>query len=107
MNHNNLSSLSSTTSLSHLANGPFAAATVNKNTLVTKSYGVSLPLSTELPTNKDKELTEKLQECLKKYAVFETDSELRHRMDVLHRINTLFKDWIQSISMSKVNLNFI
>lgn len=67
-----------------------------------KSYGVSLPLSTDYPTLKDKQLTEKLEETLKKYNVFETDAELRHRMDVLHKINTLYKTWIKEISISKV-----
>jgi poly(A) polymerase Pap1 len=76
----------------------------NKNTV--RSYGVSMPLSVEFPTLKDKELTEKLEEALKKYSVFETDSELRHRMDVLHKINTLFKGWIKDISVSKVSRNF-
>lgn len=68
-----------------------------------KSFGVSLPLSTEYPTLKDKELTDKLEETLRKYNVFETDAELRHRMDVLHKINTLYKNWIKEISISKVN----
>ena len=66
-----------------------------------RSYGVSDPLSTEYPTQKDKELTEKLEETLRKYNVFESDTELRHRMDVLHKINQLFKDWIKQISISK------
>ena len=67
----------------------------------TRSYGVSDPLSVEFPTTKDKELTEKLEETLRKYNVFESDTELRHRMDVLHKINQLFKDWIKQISLSK------
>jgi hypothetical protein len=70
--------------------------------MVTKSYGVSLPLSLEFPTLKDKDLSEKLDETLRKYNVFETESELRHRMDVLHKINTLYKNWIKTISMNKV-----
>jgi poly(A) polymerase Pap1 len=70
----------------------------------TKTYGVSMPLSSEFPTMKDKELTEKLEETLRKYSVFESESELRHRMDVLHKINTLYKDWIKAISIAKVNL---
>lgn len=69
-----------------------------------KSYGISLPLSTDYPTLKDKELTERLGEILKNYNVFETDAELRHRMDVLHKINTLYKNWIKEISISKVFL---
>jgi poly(A) polymerase Pap1 len=69
-----------------------------------KSYGVSVPLSVENPSVKDIELTEKLEETLRKYSVFESDSELRHRMDVLYKINTLFKDWIKNISISKVGI---
>ena len=60
-----------------------------------KSYGVSVPLSCDHPSQKDKELTEKLEETLRRYNVFESDSELRHRMDVLYRINAIFKDWIK------------
>ena len=67
----------------------------------TRSYGVSDPLSVEFPTTKDKELTDKLEETLRKYNVFESDTELRHRMDVLHKINQLFKDWIKQISILK------
>jgi poly(A) polymerase len=66
-----------------------------------RSYGISEPISVEYPTLKDKELTEKLEETLKKYNVFESDTELRHRMDVLHKINQLFKDWIKQISVAK------
>jgi poly(A) polymerase len=69
----------------------------NKN----RSYGVSDPLSVEYPSIKDKELTEKLELELRKHNVFESDSELRHRMDVLHKINQLFKDWIKQISIIK------
>ena len=68
----------------------------------TRSYGVSVPLSIESPSSKDRELTERLEETLKKFQVFESDSELRHRMDVLHKINALFKEWIKRVSISKV-----
>lgn len=92
--------MSSNSSSSNLV---YTASSVNGSDkmMATKSYGVSVPLSTEYPTLKDKELTDKLEETLKKYSVFESDSELRHRMDVLHKINSLFKDWIKKISMSK------
>ena len=86
------------------SNNNSKSTTDNRNS--TRSYGVSMPLSVEYPTLKDKELTDKLEEALKKYSVFETDSELRHRMDVLHKINTLFKGWIKDISVSKVSQNF-
>ena len=86
------------------SNNNSKSTTDNRNP--TRSYGVSMPLSVEYPTLKDKELTDKLEEALKKYSVFETESELRHRMDVLHKINTLFKGWIKDISVSKVSQNF-
>ena len=88
------SSMSSSSHLATLNGGDKSTAP--------RTYGVSQPLSSEHPTLKDKELTEKLEETLRKYSVFESDSELRHRMDVLHRINSLFKEWIKTISISKV-----
>lgn len=66
-----------------------------------RSYGVSVPLSSDYPTQKDKELTDKLEENLRRYDVYESDSELRHRMDVLYRINALFTDWIKKTSINK------
>ena len=89
---------------SNSSSSVYTASSVNgsdRMMATTKSYGVSVPLSTEYPTLKDKELTDKLEETLKKYSVFESDSELRHRMEVLHKINSLFKDWIKKISVSK------
>jgi poly(A) polymerase len=73
----------------------------NKSDVINRSYGVSPPLSTDFPNTIDKKLTHRLEECLRKYNVFESDTELRHRMDVLHKINTLYKSWIKQISMSK------
>jgi poly(A) polymerase Pap1 len=70
--------------------------------MVTRSYGVSLPLSVDYPTLKDKDMSEKLDETLRKYCVFETDMEYRHRMEVLQKINTLYKNWIRTISINKV-----
>jgi hypothetical protein len=80
-----------------------SASTASFTNLI-RSYGVSVPLSSDFPTTKDKELTEKLEETLRKFSVFESDSELRHRMDVLYKINSLFKDWIKKISISKVRV---
>jgi poly(A) polymerase len=67
-----------------------------------KAYGVSEALSTKPPDQKDIELTKRLEECLRNYDVFESESELQHRMNVLHKINILFKDWIKQILLSKV-----
>ena len=73
----------------------------SERSMYSKSYGVTETISTKYPSLKDKELTDKLEETLRKYSVFESDSELRHRMEVLHKINSLFKDWIKKISVSK------
>ncbi len=67
-----------------------------------KSYGVSVPLSCDHPAQKDLDLTAKLEDTLRRYNIFETDSELRHRMDVLYKVNGLFKDWIRRVSVNKV-----
>ena len=92
------------TSSSNLNNSKMSGQENSKSS--SKTYGISMPLSTDYPTLKDKELTEKLEESLKKYNVFESESELRHRMNVLHKINTLFKDWIRTITISKVKKIF-
>lgn len=98
----NASTSSSNLNNSSNSSNSGSGAKMNENKSNTnKTYGVSMPLSTDYPTLKDKELTEKLEESLKKYNVFESESELRHRMNVLHKINTLFKDWIRTITISK------
>jgi poly(A) polymerase len=66
-----------------------------------KAYGVSVAVSMKPPDPKDVDLTKKLEEHLKQYNVFESESELRHRMDVLHKINGFFKEWIKKISILK------
>jgi poly(A) polymerase len=71
---------------------------------VNRSFGVSPPLNTDLPTPRDKEITAKLEESLRKYGVFESDSELGHRMDVLHKINTLYRGWIKHVSIKFKNM---
>ena len=67
-----------------------------------KSNASSEVVSLKGPDEKENELTKKLEETLRNYNVFESDSELRHRMEVLQKINTLFKDWIRTISINKV-----
>lgn len=94
----------SNTSSSNLSNVFANGGCGDGKSLTQKTWGVSVPLSTEYPSLKDKELTERLESDLRRTSnVFESDSELRHRMDVLHKINTLFKNWIKEISISKVN----
>lgn len=75
---------------------------MSTSTSSNKAYGVSAPLSTNPPDQKDIELTKRLEEFLRNFDVFESESELQHRMNVLHKINILFKEWIKQISLSKV-----
>ncbi|KAH7722431.1 poly(A) polymerase gamma-like protein [Aphelenchoides avenae] len=65
-------------------------------------YGVSQPICTKSPTERDLRLTKELDECLKSYHVFETEEELQQRLDVLRRINALVKQWVKKVSEGKV-----
>ena len=70
-----------------------------------KNYpGVTSPISLDLPKPIDIKLTNKLEETLRPYGVFESDEELAHRMEVLYKINTLVKNWIKEVSRQKNNI---
>jgi poly(A) polymerase Pap1 len=69
---------------------------------IMKVFGVTEPVSTKGPDPKDIEMTKKLEEGLKQFNVLESESDLRHRMEVLSKISSLFKEWIKKISISKV-----
>lgn len=66
-----------------------------------KSYGITSPISLAEPKPNDIVLTKALEETLKPYGVFESEEELQHRMVVLAKLNTLVKQWIIDISLSK------
>ncbi|CAH3147913.1 unnamed protein product, partial [Porites lobata] len=66
-----------------------------------KSYGITSPISLAEPKSNDIALTKALEETLKPYGVFESEEELQHRMVVLAKLNTLVKQWIIDISLSK------
>ncbi|KAM7451288.1 hypothetical protein ABFA07_000976 [Porites harrisoni] len=66
-----------------------------------KSYGITSPISLAEPKPNDIALTKALEETLKPYGVFESEEELQHRMVVLAKLNTLVKQWIIDISLSK------
>ncbi|KAL9954867.1 hypothetical protein ACROYT_G042452 [Oculina patagonica] len=51
--------------------------------------------------SQDIAITKALEESLKPYGVFETEEELQHRIVVLGKLNTLVKQWIIDISLSK------
>ncbi|XP_015757306.1 PREDICTED: poly(A) polymerase type 3-like [Acropora digitifera] len=66
-----------------------------------KAYGITAPISMAGPKPEDILFTEALEESLKSYGVFESEDELHHRMVVIAKLNTLVKQWIIDISLSK------
>ncbi|XP_061164398.1 poly(A) polymerase beta-like [Saccostrea echinata] len=70
----------------------------------TKNYpGITSPISLEGPKPLDLKLSEKLEEAMRPHGVFESEAEMSHRMEVLHKINTLVRDWIKDVSRQKNN----
>jgi len=67
----------------------------------TKNLGMTAPISTTFPDEKDVELTNQLQEALEPHGCFESEEELNHRMDVLSRLNDLVRKWIREVSVQK------
>ncbi|CAD5229806.1 unnamed protein product [Bursaphelenchus xylophilus] len=65
-------------------------------------FGVSQPICTKPPTEKDNELTSKLNDCLSSFNVFESQEELQKRLDVLRKINALVRQWVMMASEGKV-----
>lgn len=58
-------------------------------------------ISTAEPRPEDFVLTRELEESLKPFNVFETESELNHRMEILAKLNTLVKEWVRDVSISR------
>uniref|UniRef100_A0A4W6DAL5 Poly(A) polymerase n=1 Tax=Lates calcarifer TaxID=8187 RepID=A0A4W6DAL5_LATCA len=64
-----------------------------------KRYGITDPISEDLPNQADFIQTRKLTDCLKSYGVFEDDLELQHRYDikVVKKLELLFKEWLKEM----------
>jgi len=71
---------------------------------ITPQYGVSPPICTKTPTEKDLRLTKELEEYLKKCGLYETDVDMQRRLEVLRKINTMVKKWVKNVSVDKVFL---
>jgi len=67
----------------------------------TKNLGMTAPISTAGPEEKDLELTKQLKTALEPHGCFESEEELNHRMDVLSRLNELVRKWIKETSVTK------
>jgi len=69
---------------------------------VTPQYGVSQPISTDQPTEREIKLTDQLNDCMNSFNLFESEEELQKRLDVLRRINGLVRKWVIKVSEGKV-----
>ncbi|KAJ8308538.1 hypothetical protein KUTeg_013412 [Tegillarca granosa] len=66
--------------------------------------GITSPISLEGPKQVDLKLSQKLEESLRSYGVFESQQEVDHRKEVLHKINVLVRKWIKDVSRQKENI---
>lgn len=69
-----------------------------------KYPGITPPISLDIPKPVDTILSKKLEEAMKPFGVFESEEELAHRMEVLHKVNKLVKEWIRDVSRRKNNI---
>lgn len=77
------------------ANG--SHGTTNQN----KYPGITSPISVSMPKDVDFKLSNKLEDCLRSFNLFESDDEMNHRMQVLSQINELVQKWVQEVSLTK------
>lgn len=66
-----------------------------------KQLGMTSAISLAEPRPEDLQRTEELRKSLEPYNVFESQDELNHRMEILAKLNTLVKQWVKEISVSK------
>ena len=80
---------------------PKSAASKQSNGASNKTLGMTSAISVAEPKPEDHLATTDLGKTLEPYNVFETDSEINHRMEILSKLNTLVKEWIKSVSIGK------
>ncbi|XP_071330350.1 poly(A) polymerase type 3-like isoform X2 [Trachinotus anak] len=64
---------------------------------IPKWYGITGPISEDLPQEADLSQTRKLIDSLKSYGVFEDDFELQHRAKVVKRLESLYTEWLKEM----------
>lgn len=69
-----------------------------------RTLGMTSAISLAKPKASDLEHTRELSEYLKEAGMFEEDSELNHRFEVLGKLNTLVRTWIRDISINVKNM---
>ncbi|XP_055692854.1 poly(A) polymerase type 3 [Lutzomyia longipalpis] len=66
-----------------------------------KTFGMTSAISMAGPKPEDYELSKDLEKTLQPFNVFETETELNHRMEILAKLNTLVKQWVRDVSIAK------
>nr|XP_043905710.1 poly(A) polymerase type 3-like [Solea senegalensis] len=66
---------------------------------IPKYYGITPPISEDLPTETDTIQTKELIKCLRSYDIFEEDLEHQHREDVVKRLESLFTEWLKEMCL--------
>ncbi|XP_040905706.1 poly(A) polymerase type 3-like [Toxotes jaculatrix] len=64
---------------------------------IRKTYGITGPISEDLPEEGDLIQSRKLSESLRAYDIFEDDLQLRHRENVVKRLESVYKDWLKEM----------
>lgn len=73
----------------------------NQQNGASKTLGMTSAISTAAPKPDDIVKTKNLEKALEPYNVFESEEELNHRMEILAKLNTLVKEWVRDVSVSK------
>lgn len=66
-----------------------------------KQLGMTSAISLAVPKQEDVQRTADLEKSLEPFKVFENEQELNHRMEILAKLNTLVKQWVKDVSLSK------
>lgn len=66
-----------------------------------KQLGMTSAISLAVPKQEDIQRTTDLAKALEPYKVIESEQELNHRMEILAKLNTLVKQWVKDVSISK------
>lgn len=72
-----------------------------QNGNATRNYGMTSAISTAGPKPEDIQATNELEKTLERFHVFESDTALNHRMEILAKLNTLANGFIKDLSVGQ------
>ena len=67
-----------------------------------KTYGVTPPISSAIPTELDENLNKSLIKVLEKFNLFEKPEGDLLRQEVLGKLNIIVKEWIRKVCLKRV-----